>query len=222
MATVAGAGTSVIDRMTDSKTRLASNTQTFLSLLTTQLRNQDPLSPLDSNEFTAQITQMTGVEQQLLTNDLLAMLVGMNDGGLSDTVGLIGKTVTAETNEAVLDGGEANWTYNLERNATQVKYEVVNSAGQTVFTRTDKSVKAGEGAFEWDGKTTQGTQISDGGTFTLKVTATGAAGEAIAAPIYTTGVVTAVESIKGQNMATIGNGKIKAPVGSITSIKPTA
>jgi len=221
MATVAGTGQSVIDQMNGSKTRLASNTQTFLSLLTTQLKNQDPLSPLDSNEFTAQITQMTGVEQQLLTNDLLAMLVGMNDGGLSDTVGLIGKTVTVASNEAPLESGKAKWAYELERNATEVKYEVVNSAGQTVFTQTDKAVKAGtDKGFEWNGKTTQGTQLSDGGMFTLKITATGAAGEKITTTTYTTGVATGVESVQGVNMVTIG--KIKAPVGSITSVKPTA
>ncbi|MFI4974443.1 MAG: flagellar hook assembly protein FlgD [Caulobacterales bacterium] len=71
---------------------LANNFQTFLSLLTTQLRNQDPLQPLDSSQFTQQITQMTGVEQQLLSNQLLQQLVTAQ-GGLGQAAGLIGKTV---------------------------------------------------------------------------------------------------------------------------------
>ncbi|MFN4069049.1 MAG: flagellar hook capping FlgD N-terminal domain-containing protein, partial [Brevundimonas aurantiaca] len=54
-------------RLNSGKAMMASNFETFLTLLTTQMKNQDPLSPLDSNEFTAQLTQMAGVEQQLLT-----------------------------------------------------------------------------------------------------------------------------------------------------------
>src|SRR5450432_2064989 len=87
---------------------LATNFNTFLSLLTTQLKNQDPLSPLDTNQFTQQLTQMTGVEQQLLSNQLLQQLVNQNQGGgLTAAVGLIGKTVTASGSNATLQGGSA-------------------------------------------------------------------------------------------------------------------
>lgn len=212
-------GTTINDRMNNSRNSLVDSEQTFLALLTTQLKNQDPLSPLDSNEFTAQIVQMTGVEQQLLTNDLLTMLVGMSDGGLAASVDLIGKTVTASSDDATLQDGKATWTYDLDRNATSVKYEVVNSAGQTVFTKTDNSVTAGDKAFEWDGKTTQGTQLADGGTYTLKISATGSGGEVIANNIYTTGVATAVETLNGQTVVSIG--KLKIPVAAITSVKTT-
>jgi flagellar basal-body rod modification protein FlgD len=75
-------------------TSLASNFQGFLTLLTTQLKNQDPTSPLDTNQFTQQITQMTGVEQQLLSNQLLQQLVTAQ-GGLASAANLIGETVTA-------------------------------------------------------------------------------------------------------------------------------
>ena len=73
---------------------LASNFQSFLSLLTTQLKNQDPTSPLDTSQFTQQITQMTGVEQQLLSNQLLQQLVSAQ-GGVTSSANLIGDTVTA-------------------------------------------------------------------------------------------------------------------------------
>src|SRR6185436_12803276 len=82
------------------RARLAENFDTFLSLLTTQLKNQDPLSPLDSNQFTQQLVQMTGVEQQLLTNDLLKKLVGNTGTGVSTAVSLIGKDVRATSDEA--------------------------------------------------------------------------------------------------------------------------
>jgi len=216
---VSGTGTSITDRVNNSRNSLVDSEQTFLSLLTTQLKNQDPLSPLDSNEFTAQIVQMTGVEQQLLTNDLLTMLVGMNDGGLAASVDLIGKTVTAASDDATLQDGKSTWTYDLDRNAASVKYEVVNSAGQTVFTQTDANATAGEKAFEWNGKTTQGTQLADGGTYTLKITATGSGGEKISTSTYTTGVATAVETVNGQTVVSVG--KLKIPVASITSVKTT-
>jgi flagellar basal-body rod modification protein FlgD len=73
---------------------LAGNFQSFLTLLTTQLRNQDPLNPTDTNQFTQQITQMTGVEQQLISNQLLQQLVAQQTG-VSAAAGLIGDKITA-------------------------------------------------------------------------------------------------------------------------------
>jgi flagellar basal-body rod modification protein FlgD len=73
---------------------LAGNFQSFLSLLTTQLQNQDPLNPTDTNQFTQQITQMTGVEQQLMSNQLLQQLVA-TQGGVTAAANLIGDTITA-------------------------------------------------------------------------------------------------------------------------------
>src|SRR5206468_750039 len=87
---------SIADKVASSASRLADAQQTFLKLLTTQLKNQDPLSPLDSNQFTQQIVQMTGVEQQLYSNQLLQQLVNQGGMGLSSSVGLIGKTVAMQ------------------------------------------------------------------------------------------------------------------------------
>ncbi len=217
--TAVAAGNSVTDRLNSSRGRLADSEETFLRLLTTQLKNQDPLSPLDSNEFTAQIVQMTGVEQQLMTNDLLAMLVGMNDGGLSGSVNLIGKTVTAETANAALAEGKASWTYEIDRNAASVKYEVLNSQGSSVWSRTDASVAGGEHSLDWDGRTTSGQQLPDGGTYTLRVTATGAGGETINSSIRTTGVATGVQTVGGQTVVSIG--KLKIPVSSVIGVQST-
>ena len=83
--------TTTTDKTALGKASLADNFNTFLSLLTTQLKNQDPMSPLDSNQFTQQLVQMTGVEQQLNTNDLLKQVVSNTSGGISTAVSLIGK-----------------------------------------------------------------------------------------------------------------------------------
>lgn len=78
----------------DAMAQLSSNFSTFLTLLTTQLKNQDPTSPLDTNQFTQQLTQMTGVEQQLQSNKLLQQLVN-TQAGIGASANLIGKVVTA-------------------------------------------------------------------------------------------------------------------------------
>ena len=101
-ATAAAAASATGDTTAIGRARLAENFDTFLSLLTTQLKNQDPLSPLDSNQFTQQIVQMTGVEQQLATNDLLKKLVSNTTSGIATAVSLIGKEVRAEADVAAL------------------------------------------------------------------------------------------------------------------------
>jgi flagellar basal-body rod modification protein FlgD len=209
---------SVLDRISDSRTRLADSTETFLSLLTTQLKNQDPLSPMDSSEFTQQIVQMTGVEQQLLTNDLLAALVGMSDGGLAGSVDLIGKTITAETNLANLADGQAHWGYGLPREAANVKLEVINSAGITVRTETLTGQAAGEKAFAWDGKNNAGIGQADG-SYYLRITATDASGTAMTPTQTLTGVASAVQSVGGSIVVTIGGAKV--PISAITGVKNT-
>ncbi|MDP1632260.1 MAG: flagellar hook capping FlgD N-terminal domain-containing protein [Caulobacter sp.] len=216
-AVASASGTSIANRQAASAASLANSEETFLKLLTTQLKNQDPLKPLDSNEFTAQIVQMTGVEQQLLTNDLLSKLVGMSDGGLAGSVNLIGKIVSADTDKAALKDGAANWSYDLGRNAASVRYEVVNSLGATIWSKTESPVTSGEHTLSWDGKSTSGQQQAAGDIFTLKVTATGSAGETIPTTISATGAVTGVETLNGQTVVSIG--KLKIPVSSVTSVQ---
>ena len=209
---------SVLDRITDSRGRLADSTETFLKLLTTQLRNQDPFSPMDSTQFTQQIVQMTGVEQQLLTNDLLAALVGMNDGGLAESVNLIGKTVTASTAASYLQDGEANWSYNLPRGAASVKLEVLDSTGKVVSSETLDATDAGDRTYRWDGKDDLGNQLADG-DYGLRITATDTAGSKISVTQTLTGVASAVQAVDGTNIVTIG--KTKVPISAITAVSNT-
>jgi len=205
----ATSGTSVVDKINNSRTSLATNEQTFLKLLTTQLKNQDPLSPTDTTQMTAQITSMTGVEQQLVTNDLLAALVGMNTGsGLSEAVGMMDKLVTAETSTSTLKDKEATFVYNQAGAASKVKIEVTNAAGKVVRTINPDDLKSGDHTLKWDGKDDSGAQLEDGGVYSIKVTATGADGKAITTKSAgrIQGIVTAIDNATGQTMLTI-NGK---------------
>jgi flagellar basal-body rod modification protein FlgD len=218
MVDAVSSGTSVLDKISDSRGRLADSTETFLSLLTTQLKNQDPLSPMDSSQFTQQIVQMTGVEQQLLTNDLLAALVGMSDGGLADSVNLIGKTVTATTGAASLQDGKATWAYNLPRGANSVQLDVLDAKGNIVASQVLTATAAGNHSFEWDGKTNLGTQLADG-DYGLRITPTDSSGTKFSAIQTLTGVATAVQSVDGTNIVTIG--KTRVPISAVTAVSNT-
>ena len=190
------------------RTSLATNFNTFLSLLTTQLKNQDPTAPLDSNQFTQQLVQMTGVEQQLNTNDLLKQLVANTSSGLSGAVSLIGKNVRATSDTASISGGQAKWTYKLPVDAADVKVEIEDASGKPVYVAAPSDNRAGDHVLAWNGKDLSGNQLPDGGTYTLKVTASDAAGAAINATNYVQGVVTGVEQSGGATYLTVNGGKV--------------
>jgi flagellar basal-body rod modification protein FlgD len=189
------------------RARLAQNFDTFLSLLTTQLKNQDPLSPLDSNQFTQQIVQMTGVEQQLATNDLLKQLVTNTGTGVATAVGLIGKQVRATANNAMLKDGKAAWTYNLDRDASDVKLEISDSKGNVLRSIAPTDNKAGDHVFNWDGKSASGTTLP-AGEYTLKVTAKDSSGNAVTSKIFADGVVTGVEQANGSTLLTVNGAHV--------------
>ena len=206
-ATAAAAASATGDTTAIGRARLAENFDTFLSLLTTQLKNQDPLSPLDSNQFTQQIVQMTGVEQQLATNDLLKKLVSNTTSGIATAVSLIGKEVRAEADVAALKDHKAEWTYKLDRAATDVKLEVLDSKGRIVATRAAADAKTGENKFTWDGKTSGGAVLADG-VYSLRVSAKDSTGSVVPSKVFADGLVTGVEQADGTTLLTINGAQI--------------
>ena len=194
---------------------LVNDQQTFLTLLTAQLKNQDPLSPLDPSQFTQQLVQMTGVQQQIMTNQLLQQMVDKQTG-VGDPVGLIGKTVTATTDGSTLAGGKADWLYSLPGAATDVKVVVKDDQGKVVYSSDQKAQSAGEHAFRWDGKTLLGTQKPDGGAYTLTVSATDASGAAIKSRTYQRGLASSIQQA-GTDTTVNVNG-VNIPVSAVTAV----
>jgi flagellar basal-body rod modification protein FlgD len=214
------AGSSQQNTTNSGRDQLASSFDTFLSLLTTQMKNQDPLAPMDSTQFTQQLVQMTGVEQQLNTNDLLQKLVTNTGSGISTAVALIGKQVRAATDGNALNKGTATWSYKLDRDASDVKIEVLDSKGKVVHSEAPTKNSAGEYPFTWNGKDQTGTQLPDGSTYTLKVTAKDSQGTAVSGSTYVDGVVTGVEQVDGKTLITINGAKI--PWETVNSISEAA
>ncbi|MFN3932853.1 MAG: flagellar hook assembly protein FlgD [Brevundimonas sp.] len=197
---------------------LASNFETFLTLLTTQLKNQDPLSPVDSNEFTAQLTQMAGVEQQLLTNELLQSLVSaQGGGGLADAATYIGKEATAAWSATKFTDGEAKWSYEVASNAASVKLEVLDGSGKVVWSGDAPDKTTGVHDFTWDGDATTGSDGKDGQVYTLRVAATDTAGGKIDAQVLTQGRITGVEMYDGEAFLTVGNSIL--PLSSVIALE---
>lgn len=199
-----------------ARTSLATNFDTFLVLLTAQLKNQDPLSPMDSTAFTEQLTQMTGVQQQLLTNDLLTSLLAAQQTGLGGAANYIGQDITAVWSADKLTDGKANWSYELGPNATAAKLQVLDGSGKVVWSGPAPDIKAGTHDFTWDGKTSAGGQMSDGGVYTLKVTASNASGE-VPSQVLMRGQVTGVEMYDGQPYLTVGNSIV--PLNAVISLQ---
>src|ERR1700691_1378648 len=117
-----------------ANTQIAGNFQSFLELLTTQLQNQNPLSPRDTNQFTQQLVEFTGVQQQINTNDSLATLVSLQQATQStQPMGFVGKTAVVGGSTAALTDSSAPSQLSLPSNSN-VDITIANSTGQTVYT----------------------------------------------------------------------------------------
>ena len=206
------------DRINAGTGMLASNFETFLSLLTSQLKNQDPLSPVDSNQFTAQLTQMAGVEQQLLTNELLKSLVAAQGGGdLASASNYIGKDATAAWSATKFKDGKADWSYEVASNADSVTLEVLDGSGNVVWSGDAPAKTTGVHEFSWDGEATTGNDGQEDQVYTLKVIAKNAAGGAIDAQVLTRGRITGVEMYDGEAYLTVGNSIL--PLSSVIALE---
>jgi flagellar basal-body rod modification protein FlgD len=140
---------------------IASNFTTFLQLLTAQLKNQNPLSPLDTNQFTQQLVQFAQVEQQMKSNDQLKSLVSLEKSAQSTTaLAYVGATVAVDGSTAQLANGSATWSLNVSKPSTAT-VTIKDATGQTAYTGTF-SVNPGSQKFVWDGRSNDGKQWPDG------------------------------------------------------------
>lgn len=183
---------------------LAGNFQTFLTLLTTQLQNQNPLSPLDTNQFTQQLVQFAGVEQQLKTNEELTSLLTLQQTAQStQALGFVGKTAVVDGSTANMVNKSAVWDLNVAKDST-VKISITNSTGQTVYTNSFSVTAGNNQTFGWDGKGTDGTQWPDG-KYTLTATGTDNNGQTVGITTGIQGTVSSVDLTQSPPLLTINN-----------------
>lgn len=184
--------TTTTSTTSSAQQELSGNFQTFLTLLTTQLQNQDPMSPMDSNEFTQQLVEYSQVEQQIDTNTKLNSLISLGTTQTNSyAMSYLGKNVVLTNGEAPLSDGAADWTYGLNSAASTTTLTVTNSSGTVVYSASGDTT-AGTHDFTWDGTDNNGNQLSDG-TYTLTVAATAQDGSTVTTSVASKGTVTGVD-----------------------------
>lgn len=201
--------------LTASSSTIASNYDSFLSLLTTQLKNQDPTDPLDTNEFTQQLIQYTEVEQMLQSNKKLEALLQLSSANASIAViNYVGKEVTTSGDTTALVNGSAEWALDVPANADNVTFVVKDASGNEVYSTTG-SLTAGNRSFSWDGRTSSGG-TAEPGNYTLTVSARDAADRNIGVGLSVKGIVSGVD-MTGEAPVLMVNGN-RVSLGDIRQI----
>ena len=207
---------SVNSTVSSGQASLNTDYNSFLQLLTTQLKNQDPLSPMDTNTFTQQLVEMNGVQQQLQTNSLLQQLVNQSSGA-GPAVDLIGKQVQAASPTVTMNNGTADWTYELDGTAASATLNVTDSTGKVVWSQPAPDLSQGQHDFTWNGKTTSGGQATTG-TYTLSVVANDSNLQTVNSSVFVSGVVTGVQSGSSGTMLNLGSTTVNyANITSVTN-----
>lgn len=202
---------------TNAAAGLTQNFNTFLTLLTTQLQNQDPLSPLDTNQFTQQLVSFSQVEQQINTNSNLQQLIALQ--GASESIAalpLVGQNIEYNSATAPLSNGQANFVYDLPSTTASTALTVVNANGNVVYTQPGDT-SAGTHVFNWDGKTNAGVPLPDG-NYTLQIQAIGADGSKVTPSIASVGAVQAVGVENGAATFTVNGMSI--PLSELVTVNP--
>ena len=209
-------GSTSAGAMSNSRSTIADNFDTFLNILTTQLKNQNPLEPRDTNQFTQQLVQFTGVEQQLKTNEFLeSLMLATQSSGKTDAVNYIGKEVTVAGTSSELTGGKATWGYVASAAVQNAKVSIKDGSGSIVYSEAG-SLPAGNGQFEWDGKGSNGV-AQPPGVYSIEISGTDLSGNNIAITTASVGIVKAVDFSGDEPLLTIGTSKY--PLSEVTDVR---
>ena len=192
---------------------LDGNFTDFLNMLMTQLQNQDPTSPMDSDQFTSELVQFASVEQQIDTNQSLTSLIQLTQGSeVIQGSQMIGQQVTVQSTQVPLENGSA--TVNISAPAAEpVSIAITNSSGVTVYNGS-LNAQAGNNTWTWNGTDNAGDSVPNG-VYTLTPTATGAAGSSTLT-FTVTGTATGVT--ESNNTVQLQLGALSVPFSSITSV----
>lgn len=196
--------------------QLADNFDTFLTLLTEQLQNQDPLNPMDSQQFVSQLVDFSSVEQLIGSNKSLESLLALQSAtARMSAVDYIGKQATVSSDKAHLSGGTASWQYGLPREADQTQLVITNEQGRVVAT-LDGETGAGPQTFNWDGRD-QGGNLQPDGVYSLQVVAKDQNDTGMVVPVRVTAEVTGVD-MSGDDVV-VEMGGLRIPAANVIALR---
>jgi flagellar basal-body rod modification protein FlgD len=194
---------------------LTSNFNDFLQLLLTQLQNQDPTAPMDSTQFTAELVEFAGVQQQVNTNTNLNTLIQLTQG--EETLqgsAMVGKTVDLNSTSLPLQNSTGTIEYTAVAANEPVQITISNSSGQEVRTVHVTSSQQGTNSWTWNGQNDSGVQLPDG---SYSVAVQGGIGTNVSAmPFTVQGTVTGVISNSGTIELQVGG--LTTPLSSVASV----
>lgn len=190
----------------DSAASLADNFDTFLTILTAQIQNQDPLEPMDSSKFTEQLVQFSGVEQQIKSNRQLEALLSatMSSAGAALS-GYLGQQAEIDSAGAQFTGETVSWRYTLPSDAAKSTITVTDASGKVLYSKTGE-ITAGTHEFEWNGELANGATAKEGEPYWINVVAEDANAKAVR-PVYS--LVTTVTGVD----LTYGEPALTTPAG---------
>jgi flagellar basal-body rod modification protein FlgD len=193
----AAAGTANATTRTNNTTGIGADFNTFLTLLTTQLQNQDPTNAMDANQMTQQLVQFASVEQQIKVNTNLERLLSVEQGNqLVSAAPLMGRVVEVESDRLALQGGQAQLRLPAAGEVRRAEISVQDASGR-LLRRAEVALGSAATNWSWDGKDTAGTQLADGA---YRFTLTGIRADGTTAPLQA-GVLaraTAVDRREGE------------------------
>jgi flagellar basal-body rod modification protein FlgD len=213
-ASSTGTSTTLANTTAANGYAIAKNFDQFLTLLTTQLKNQDPTAPLNTNDFTAQLVQFASVEQQIKSNDTLnSLLKTTQTSNAASALGFVGKTISASGAATYLQNNAAKWVFDAERGGTTT-ITIKNDSGSVVATKT-MTVVAGTQDYIWDGKTSDGS-VAPSGKYTITVTGKDTNNQSFNIATSISGVVDSVDLTTVP--ATLMIGSIDVPLDKVRTI----
>lgn len=204
---------------TDARNSLADTYSQFLTLLTTQLKHQDPLDPMDSKDMTNQLIQLSNTEQQIAQTDKLNEILMVNQASaVNMALNYIGKEVDYVGGDMEYAGTPVNIKYYLEKEAEQTKISIRDADDNVVFT-TDGVTDPGSNSFVWNGKDSDGNQLP-AGQYKVEVGAQDADEKAVQTYTIVPAIVKSVETAGGQVLLMI-NGK-QVSIGAVQAVRNPA
>lgn len=212
----AGAATATPATGGGALSSLSGNFNDFLKLLMTQLQNQDPTSPLDTNQFTTQLVQFAGVEQQINANTSLTQLIQLTQGGeLLQSSSMVGKQVAVQSDHMPLQNGSGTLVFTAP-DAEPAAIAVYNDAGAKLRDAVVPAQK-GQNTWTWDGTDGHGHQVPDG-SYRVAVVGQSADGSTAALPFNVLGTATGVQ--KQGNAVQLQLGAQTADFSTLQSVGP--
>ena len=188
----------------EASAKLEDDLNRFLNILVTQLQNQDPLDPLDANEFTSQLVQFASVEQQIYQNSNLEKMLNLQETSqISEMVDFIGNRVEFFGQKLPLENGVGEFSYVMPAGVREATVNIANSNGINVFF-ADADTNQGKHTINWDGIGKNGQQLPDG-EYTVLVSGTDAHGNLVQVEHLMTGTV---------NGAGVDDGAVKLFIGA--------